>query len=91
MDLVEGLLEVGVVGFWAGVDGKPLFFVGCIWSLVGKWVVVDRAGGFFVMIEFGEIALANDKFGSFVCVNFFELAELGAGEVFPLAEFGLFL
>lgn len=71
VDLVEGLLEVGVVGFCAGVDGKPLFFVGCVWSLVGKWVVVDRAGGFFVMIEFSGIALANDKFGGFVGLYFF--------------------
>ncbi len=43
------------------------------------------------MIEFSGIALANDKFGGFVGLYFFQLAELGAGEVFPLAGFGFFL
>jgi hypothetical protein len=44
VDLVEGLLEVGVVWFLAGVDGEALFFVGSVWGWVGEWVVIDRAG-----------------------------------------------
>jgi hypothetical protein len=91
VDLVEGLLEVGVVGFLAGVDGKALFFVGSVWGWIGEWVVVNRAGWFFVMIELIRIALSNDEFRGFVGFDFFELAELGAGEVFPLAGFGFFL